>query len=114
LKLISVMAEHGFDPRRLELEVTETALLVDFDSARKTIAVLRAAGVRIVLDDFGTGYSSIGYMGQIAFDVIKIGGTVVEPIVRSDHGRALLKGVLELCTAIGAPCVAEGWKVVPI
>ena len=107
LRLMAVMSRYGFDPRRLELEVTETAMLADLVTARNSIELLRAVGIGIILDDFGAGYSSIGYLREIAFDMIKIDGAVVEPIVVSHHSRALFKGMLDLCAAIGAPCVAE-------
>jgi diguanylate cyclase (GGDEF)-like protein len=107
LKIMSSMSKHGFNPQRLHIEVTETALLADFKAARSTIELLRAVGVGIILDDFGAGYSSIGYLREMAFDMIKIDGAVVAPIVNSHQSRALLKGMLDLCSAISTPCIAE-------
>ena len=107
LRLLSIMAAHYFEPHRLSIEITETALLADFDTARYTIEQLRAAGMRIVLDDFGAGHSWIGYLREMVFDAIKIDGTLVDHIVGSEESRALLSGVLQLCSAIGTPTVAE-------
>jgi len=107
LRLLSIMAGHYFEPGRLSIEITETALLADFDTARYTIQQLRAAGMRIVLDDFGAGHSWIGYLREMVFDAIKIDGTLVDNIVHSQESRALLSGVLKLCSAIGTPTVAE-------
>jgi diguanylate cyclase (GGDEF)-like protein len=107
LRLLSIMAGHYFEPGRLSIEITETALLADFDTARYTIQQLRAAGMRIVLDDFGAGHSWIGYLREMVFDAIKIDGALVDRIVYSEESRALLSGVLKLCSAIGTPTVAE-------
>jgi diguanylate cyclase (GGDEF)-like protein len=107
LRLLSIMAAHYFEPDRLSIEITETALLADFDTARYTIQQLRAAGMRIVLDDFGAGHSWIGYLREMVFDTIKIDGTLIDNIAYSQESRALLSGVLKLCSAIGTPTVAE-------
>jgi len=107
LKLIASMAKRKFDPHRLQVEVTETALLMDYRTARETIRNLRNVGVRIALDDFGAGYSSIEYLREMVFDFVKIDGSLVQPIVDSTESRSLLKGVVNLCSAIGIPCIAE-------
>jgi EAL domain-containing protein (putative c-di-GMP-specific phosphodiesterase class I) len=87
--------------------VTETALLVDFGSARANLERLRAAGARILLDDFGAGYASVSYLREMIFDAIKLDGSLIKGAVESDSGERLLKGVLDLCDALRMPCVAE-------
>src|SRR5207253_5792336 len=67
-----VLAETGCDPRRIELEVTETSLLHDLDEVRIVLAEQRALGVRVAIDDFGTGYSSLSHLKQFPVDVLKI------------------------------------------
>ncbi|HEX8526942.1 putative bifunctional diguanylate cyclase/phosphodiesterase [Allosphingosinicella sp.] len=106
-RLLETIAAEGLDPRRLELEVTETALLVDFDSARFNLRLLREAGARIVLDDFGAGYASISYLREIDFDAIKLDGSLIAQAADSEHATRLLRGVVKLCASIGVPCVAE-------
>ena len=106
-RLLAIAAERGVEARRLQFEVTETALLVDFASARLNLERLRAAGARIVLDDFGAGFASISYLREIVFDAIKIDGALVAGAGESDAGARLLKGVLELCASLGVPSVAE-------
>jgi len=106
-RILAVLARAGMDPARLQVEVTETALLVDFEVARRNLQDLRAAGARIVLDDFGAGHASISYLREMQFDGIKLDGSLVSPVADSLRGRRLLKGVLDLCTSIGLPCVAE-------
>jgi predicted signal transduction protein with EAL and GGDEF domain len=106
-QLLAIAAEQGVEARRLQFEVTETALLVDFGAARLNLERLRAAGARIVLDDFGAGFASISYLREIVFDAIKIDGSLTVGAVESEAGARLLKGVLDLCTSLRVPCVAE-------
>lgn len=105
--LLGELAVSGLDPRRLEVEVTETLLLVNFDAARRNLARLRASGVRVVVDDFGAGYASISYLREMQFDGIKIDGSLVKSATSSVHSYRLLKGVIELCASLAVPCVAE-------
>lgn len=106
-RLLEIVNRHNFDPRRLSIEVTETAFLSDFESARTALGALQAGGVRILLDDFGAGYASIGYLRQIRFDGIKLDGSLIATMMESDAAHALLIGVLRLCEAIAAPVTAE-------
>ena len=106
-KLIGKLAECGLSPARLSVEVTETALLIDFETVRANLAALKAEGIRIILDDFGAGFASIAYLREIRFDTIKLDGSLIDSIVDSTASRRLLEGVLRLCAALGTPCVAE-------
>src|SRR5258707_7521392 len=67
-----ILAETGFDPKQLELELTETTLLGNVESAEAAMLQLKALGVRFALDDFGTGYSSLLYLRRFPFDKLKI------------------------------------------
>ncbi|WP_185965061.1 putative bifunctional diguanylate cyclase/phosphodiesterase [Glacieibacterium frigidum] len=106
-RILDLVAEHGFDPCRLSIEVTETALLGDFAAARTALSALQRGGVRILLDDFGAGYASIGYLREIQFDGIKLDGSLIASLTDSPAAHDLLVGVLQLCRAIGAPVTAE-------
>ena len=106
-RILEIAAEAGVDPARLQFEVTETALVVDFDSARRNLRLLRQAGSRIVLDDFGAGFASLSYLREIDFDSIKLDGALVVAGAESPHGMRLLRGVVQLCASLGVPCVAE-------
>lgn len=97
----------GLASHRLQVEVTETALLSDIAQARKNLAALQAAGVSIALDDFGAGYSSIGYLRELTFDQIKLDGVLVTAAENSASGRRLLKAVVGFCTMLGVTTVAE-------
>jgi diguanylate cyclase (GGDEF)-like protein len=105
--LPAIMKKHGFDPGRLALEVTETALMRDKLGARNMLEYLQKMGIRIVLDDFGAGHASIGYLRNIRFDGIKLDGSLVNDILHNANARELLIGVLHLCKAIGATVTAE-------
>ena len=107
IRVLTIVAEAGLDPGRLQLEVTETALLVDFDSARKNLRLLREAGARIVLDDFGAGFASVSYLREIDFDAIKLDGSLIVSAPTSTPAMRLLRGVVQLCDSLGVPCIAE-------
>jgi predicted signal transduction protein with EAL and GGDEF domain len=102
-----ILEKHAFDPQRLALEVTETALLQDKMDARDVLESMQKLGIRIVLDDFGAGYASIGYLRNIRFDGIKLDGSLVSDIIHDTKARELLIGVLHLCKAVGASVTAE-------
>lgn len=105
-RIIKALRSCRLDPARLQIEVTETALMADFDAARRSLAQLRSEGVRLVLDDFGAGYASISYLREMQFDAIKLDGSLITAADASQD-YTLLKGVLDLCRAVGLPCVAE-------
>lgn len=106
-RILDIVEVCGLAPERLEVEVTETALLADLDTARANLDALRRAGMRIVLDDFGAGYASISYLREIFFDAIKLDGSLVTGACRSPSALRLLKGVLDLAQSLNVPCVAE-------
>lgn len=101
------LAESGLSSEQLQVEVTETALLADFDRARENLGILRSNGVKIVLDDFGAGYASIGYLRELQFDQIKLDGGLVTAAQDSADGERLLHAVIGLCQALGVSAVAE-------
>lgn len=106
-QIISVVSASGLDPSRIQIEVTETALLSDFDAARRCISKLRSANMQIALDDFGSGYASITYLREIRFDCVKMDGSLVKSLTQNSDCLPLLNGVFALCRSIGVTCVAE-------
>lgn len=105
--LLGKLTNAGLATSRLQVEVTETALLADFDRARQNIHELSEAGVLIVLDDFGAGYASIGYLRELRFDQIKLDGALVTAAQDSSDGKRLLQAVIGLCDLLGVSSVAE-------
>jgi diguanylate cyclase (GGDEF)-like protein len=105
--LPEILAEMNFDPARLCVEITETALLSNPEVAQNVLGKLQKIGVRIALDDFGAGYASIGYLQQMRFDDIKLDGSLIRKITHDARSRDLLIGVLHLCKAVNADVTAE-------
>jgi EAL domain-containing protein (putative c-di-GMP-specific phosphodiesterase class I) len=102
------LAQSGLAPHRLELEVTETALLDDKSKTSTFIAKLKKLGVRIALDDFGTGYSSLSYLHKLPLDKIKIDRSFIVDLVRNERSHELLRGVVNLSRALGLKVTVEG------
>lgn len=107
LAIMALCHLHSFDPTRLEVEVTETSVLADFEVARQQLELLRKTGIQVALDDFGSGYASITYLKEITFDRVKIDGELISDIIQSPKARRLVQGILQLCGAVGLPATAE-------
>ena len=102
------LRESGLDPDRLELEITETAMLHDTAATLATLHGLRDIGVRIAMDDFGTGYSSLGYLRRFPFDSIKIDQSFVCDLGRQRDCDAIVRAVIALGRDLGIATTAEG------
>jgi diguanylate cyclase (GGDEF)-like protein len=107
-RVLAIVRESGADPRRIELEVTESVLLDDGNLVRDALERLRAAGFRVALDDFGTGYSSLSYLRRFQVDKIKIDRSFVQPLWQSVEAAAIVTAVLTLGHAMGLTVTAEG------
>ncbi|MCC0037990.1 MAG: EAL domain-containing protein [Brucellaceae bacterium] len=107
-KVRAALAESGLAPHRLEIEVTETALLDDKSSTRQYLEELKALGVGIALDDFGTGYSSLSYLHTLPLDKVKIDRSFLMDVTRSDRSLELLKGIVNLSRPLGLAVTIEG------
>jgi diguanylate cyclase (GGDEF)-like protein len=106
--VVSALAQSGLSPNRLELEITEGALLEDAEAVIHVLDSLRMLGVKISMDDFGTGYSSIGYLQKFPFDAIKIDQCFVRDIDTIPHREAIVGTIIGLAKALGMKTVAEG------
>lgn len=103
-----LLEKHLFDPRRLEIEVTETAILADGEVVRRNMNRLHEIGVRIAMDDFGVGYSSLNHLRLFPFDKLKIDQAFVTECSQSAQSAALIHAVVSLGKALGMTVVAEG------
>lgn len=103
-----ILADTGFEPARLELEITENSFTRDPDAARAAIEGLRFLGVKIALDDFGAGYSSMSYLRDYPLDRIKIDRSFVGDVERSDKSLMLVSRLIELGTSLGMNVTLEG------
>ncbi len=106
--VFSALANAGLPPSRLELEITESVLLVDSETTLATLHQLRALGIRIALDDFGTGYSSLSYLRSFPFDKIKIDKSFIRDLTQGGDCTAIVKAVAGLGLALGMETTAEG------
>jgi diguanylate cyclase (GGDEF)-like protein/PAS domain S-box-containing protein len=107
-QVVSALAATGIDPRRLELEITETVLMQDREACLVQLHRLRALGVRISLDDFGTGYSSLNYLRSFPFDKIKIDRCFIEGLCKGGESGTIVEAVLDLAARLTMQTIAEG------
>jgi diguanylate cyclase (GGDEF)-like protein len=107
-KVHDALASSGLESHRLEIEVTETALLDDKSLTREYLAELKALGVRIALDDFGTGYSSLSYLHTLPLDKVKIDRSFLMDVVRNERSLQLLRGIADLSRSLGLVVTMEG------
>ncbi len=104
----AALRESGLSPRRLELEITETAMLNDGEHMLAVLTKLRGLGVKLSVDDFGTGYSALHYLQKFPFDRIKIDQSFVRELGRRDESDAIVRAVSALGVSLGVPTLAEG------
>ncbi len=98
----------GVPPEMLTIELTESVLMQNADTAQNVIAQLRQRGIHVSLDDFGTGFSSLGYLNRFSIDEIKIDRSFVIDLENDDRERALVQAIISLGHALGLSVVAEG------
>ena len=103
-----ILAETGLAAERLELEITESALIEDDAGAQATLESLRSRGVRVAMDDFGTGYSSLAYLRRFSMDKLKIDGMFVRSLDRDVDAQAVVTAIISLARALKLDTTAEG------
>jgi diguanylate cyclase (GGDEF)-like protein/PAS domain S-box-containing protein len=104
----SVLEETGLEPRRLILEITETAVMNDHVTTIVKLQQLKELGVGLAIDDFGTGYSSLAYLRRFPIDVLKIDRSFVDGVTEGSQKAALLRTIVELGRTLNLKTVAEG------
>jgi diguanylate cyclase (GGDEF)-like protein/PAS domain S-box-containing protein len=107
-----VLKKHLVDPRRLELEITETLLMDDTEKVRTILHEIRNRHVTIALDDFGTGYSSLSYLGLYPIDVIKIDRSFVLQMISNPEQKAIVRAILAMSHSLNMKVVAEGVETI--
>lgn len=105
---LAMIAEAGFAPRRLTLEMTEQALVPDLKRAAARFAALREAGVRIAVDDFGTGYSSLLYLKRLPLDYLKLDHAMTRDIGGAEADRIIVRSIIAMARALNLKVIAEG------
>ena len=107
-QILKLLSQSGFPPSRLEIEITEGALLEDRDQVLTIINSLKNVGVSISLDDFGTGYASLSQVNRLPLDRIKIDKSFITTIVKSDQTAAIVSTIAVLGHNLDVPITAEG------
>jgi EAL domain-containing protein (putative c-di-GMP-specific phosphodiesterase class I) len=106
--LLALIAQTGFPPERLTLEVTEQALLHDIQLADQTLRTLADGGIRIALDDFGAGFCNFRYLKLLPLDYLKLDRSMVEGIATDRRDLAVLRGIVAMAKALDLEVIAEG------
>jgi len=108
LRIIGLLGRTGLSPARLELEITESALVRDLDAAQAALGALRKVGVKIALDDFGTGYSSLYHLRNFKLDKIKIDRSFIDAMASDADSAAIVRALVGLGAGLGLEVTAEG------
>jgi len=106
--VLAMLQKMDFDPRRIEIEITETAMMSDPETAERIIDELRAVGIRILLDDFGTGQSSLGRLRDFSFDKVKIDQSFIQALGEDEKAEHIVRAIVNMCEALGLSVIAEG------
>ena len=99
---------YGINPEQLELEITESVLINNFEDVVDKIKTIRGIGMRVSLDDFGTGFSSLSYLKNLPIDTIKIDKSFIDSAVVSDSCGIITESVILMAQKLGFETVAEG------
>src|SRR5262249_31217078 len=103
-----ILRETGLPPRRLEIELTETAIMSNRERALHVLRQIKALGIGVALDDFGTGYSSLETLRVFPFDKIKLDRLFISGLTDSKQAIAIVRAVLALGKSLAIPVLAEG------
>lgn len=108
VELGNILEETGFPPERLELEITETCLVLDPVIAERSLQLIRNFGVNVALDDFGTGYASIGFLRQFRFEKLKLDRSLIVDAEADEGSRAMMLSSISVARAMNMYVTAEG------
>jgi len=109
--IATTLQQYGVNPQRLQLEITETAIMRDEQAVVAALEDLRALGLSIALDDFGTGYSSLSYLRRLPVDTLKMDGSFIRSIDRDAEAAALTRSIVAMGKALGLRVIAEGVEI---
>lgn len=107
-QLATILKSTGFDPKYLELEITESVVMQDPEKVVVKLEALRRIGIRFAIDDFGTGFSSLGYLKQLPVDSLKVDKAFVRDLPHSSDDIAITRAVIAMAHSLGMNVIAEG------
>ncbi|WP_206240288.1 bifunctional diguanylate cyclase/phosphodiesterase [Novosphingobium terrae] len=110
--VLQVLLESGLSPSRLELEITETAMITDLERTTHILRQLKGMGIGVAMDDFGTGYSSLSTLRAFPFDKIKLDRSFMTELDQAPQSAAIVRAVLALGESLSIPVLAEGVETV--
>jgi predicted signal transduction protein with EAL and GGDEF domain len=108
VQIIAIINRSRVDPKRIDFEITETAVAHDFKQAVAAVQTLKALGAGISLDDFGTGYSSLSHVHRLPLDKIKVDRSFITDIGSNPVSLKIVKSLTALCADMGLDCIIEG------
>lgn len=106
--ILSVLQKYNVEPSEVELEVTESILIDDFEAVSAKLKILNEHGIRISLDDFGTGFSSLSYIKKLPINTLKIDKSFIDTVLTDSTTRIITESIVEMVKALGFESVAEG------
>jgi diguanylate cyclase (GGDEF)-like protein/PAS domain S-box-containing protein len=107
-RISGILTETGCDPKKIEIEITETSMLFDVATTKRVVASLKRLGMRIAIDDFGTGFSSLSHLQQLDIDALKVDQSFVRDLLEDAGDAAITRAVVALGKGIGLQVIAEG------
>ena len=106
--LIALIKEYDVSPKEIELEITETVLVDDFEHIIRKLELLRQYGIQAAIDDFGTGYSAFSYLRKLPVQTIKIDKSFIDAMLRDKAGNIIVESIVDMVNRLGYETIAEG------
>ena len=107
-KLLQILEKYQVSPYEIELEITESILIDDFEEITKRLEILRDIGIKISLDDFGTGFSSLSYLKGLPIDTLKIDKSFIDTVITDENTRIITESIIYMVKKLGFETIADG------
>ena len=107
-ELLQVLSTYQVHPQEVELEITESILIEDFEKVTAKLRSLRSYGIRVSLDDFGTGFSSLSYLKKLPIDTLKIDKSFIDTVLSDGATRVITESIISMVRTLGLETIAEG------
>ncbi|WP_300379308.1 EAL domain-containing protein [Henriciella sp.] len=108
MRLLSIADQAGLPMNRLIFEITESAVMNDFDSSMEVLNHIRSSGAHVAIDDFGTGFSSLAYVHRLPIDILKVDRSFIRDLTLNSRSANVLRSILSLCENLEIGCIVEG------
>lgn len=108
LYLMRMLEKYHVKPEEIELEITESILIEDFETVSRKLSILRDNGIRISLDDFGTGFSSLSYLKRLPINTLKIDKSFIDTVLTDSATRIITESIIDMVKSLGIESIAEG------